>query len=371
MSDLLLLCEYGSLNGGEHSLLALLPGLLSRGLSFVAAAPSPSPLARRFAELDIETWDWTLSPGGSQAKRREQLDVYLRRRPFALLHANSLAMSRLAGPVAEATRTPSLGHIRDIVRLSGQAIADVNRNQRLLCVSEATRRWHVDQGILPERSFVLYNGVDLDAFRPRPATCYLHRELGIAAGSMLVATIGQLGLRKGWDVWLEAAHRLADAGIDLHLLLVGERYSSKQEALDFEHQVRSAAEQGALRGRCHFLGTRADIPQLLNECELLVHPARQEPLGRVLLESAASGTPVVATEVGGTREIFPESEARLVAPDDPAALAAAVEVLLHDKPALAAMAQRARRRMERHFAVETAVENLAEHYRAVQTASPL
>ena len=64
-----------------------------------------------------------------------------------------------------------------------------------------------------------------------------------------------------------------------------------------------------------------------------MHPARQEPLGRVLLEAAAAGVAVVATDVGGTPEIFPpDSEsARLVPPDDAAALAAAMLELLDDE----------------------------------------
>ena len=69
---------------------------------------------------------------------------------------------------------------------------------------------------------------------------------------------------------------------------------------------------------------------LLNELTLLGHAARQEPLGRVLLEAAAAGVAVVATDVGGTREIFPTEAdaARLVPPDDAATLAAAMLELL-------------------------------------------
>ena len=64
-----------------------------------------------------------------------------------------------------------------------------------------------------------------------------------------------------------------------------------------------------------------------------MHPARQEPLGRVLLEAAAAGVAVVATDVGGTREIFPPEAdaARLVPPDDADALAAAMLELLGNR----------------------------------------
>ena len=91
----------------------------------------------------------------------------------------------------------------------------------------------------------------------------------------------------------------------MHWLIVGERTSNKDESRNFESGLRSTAAQPPLAGRVHFLGSIADVPRLMTECVLLVHAARQEPLGRVLLEAAASGLAVVATDVGGTREIFP------------------------------------------------------------------
>ena len=96
------------------------------------------------------------------------------------------------------------------------------------------------------------------------------------------------------------------AGDDLPFawLIIGQRFSEKEESRQFEAGLHQAGA-GPLAGRIHFLGVRDDIPEILNELTLLVHPARQEPLGRVLLEAAAAGVAVVATDVGGTREIFP------------------------------------------------------------------
>ena len=83
------------------------------------------------------------------------------------------------------------------------------------------------------------------------------------------------------------------------------RPNIKQERIACVVHNAQLASQPPLAGRVHFLGNRHDVAQLLSECTALVHAARQEPLGRVLLEAAACGTAVVATDVGGTREIFP------------------------------------------------------------------
>jgi len=120
----------------------------------------------------------------------------------------------------------------------------------------------------------------------------------------------------------------------------------------------------SLRGRVHFLGVRNDIEQLLGELTLLVHPARQEPLGRVLLEAAASGAAIIATDVGGTAEIFPTKSdaARLVLPDDPQILADAMQSLWGDAAECKRLGDAARQRAEEQFDICTAVAMLLRHY---------
>ena len=128
-----------------------------------------------------------------------------------------------------------------------------------------------------------------------------------------------------------------------------------------------SAQEPPLAGRVHFLGTRNDVPQLLPECALLVHAARQEPLGRVLLEAAACGLAVVATDVGGTREIFPtEADGAVLVPaDDPVAIADAVTALLGDDARRAALGRAGRRRAEAAFDVHSAAARLIDLYQSV------
>ncbi len=370
MPEVLLLCEYAALNGAERSMLATLDGVQAAGFQVCVAGPERGPLALALDDRGVpltpfECRDATGRRVGQAELRRELAEVIGRRQP-ALVHANSLSMGRLVGPVAHDLAVPSLGHLRDIVGLSRQAIADLNGHRRLLAVSEAVRTFHVAAGVDAGKTHVLYNGVDLAEFRPRAATGYLHEELGLPQGSRLAATIGQTGMRKGQDVLLEAAAILADERPDLHWLLIGRRHSEKDEAVRYEANLREAAE-GRLGGRVHFLGLRNDVDRLLCELSVLVHPARQEPLGRVLLEAAAAGVAVVATDVGGTREIFPpeSGSARLVPSDDAKALAGAVSAVLRDELLRARMAAAARHRAEEAFDSGAATARLVEHYRAV------
>jgi glycosyltransferase involved in cell wall biosynthesis len=397
MPRLVLLSEFPTLAGGENSMLSTLPALAANGFEIVVLAPPGGPLEQAVQERGADFVPLITSraatgvvegdepaagtsAGAGQGGARQRLAVQLRRVRPELLHANSLAMARLAGPVAVELGLRSIGHIRDIVRLSRRAISDVNCHARILAVSAATRDYHIAAGLQPSTAHVLHNGVDLDRFQPRPPSGYLHRELGLNRDARLIATIGQICLRKGHDVFMRAARRLAGRDERLHFLVVGERFSSKAESRQFEESARELAD-AHMPGRVHWLGTRSDVDRLLNELTLLLHAARQEPLGRVLLEAAASGVPTVATDVGGTREIYPpvdeqgenrraeqgefQRSALLVPPDDEASMAEAAWSILCDSALAERMSLATRRRAEEAFDIARASRALIEHYRAV------
>ncbi len=359
------LCEFGSLNGGEQSLLAVLPFLQSAGLRLMAIAPPQGPLAEAFRGLGVELVPW-FDPERenfatfSLAEKRERLAGLLAKRRCDLLHANSLSMGRLSGPVLAELEIPGISHIRDIIRLSRQAVCDLNRHSRLLAVSEATRAYHLAQGIDADRCRTLYNGVDLAKFAPKPPSGFLHRELGIPPARPLLGTIGQIGPRKGQDILLEALGPVLES-LDPHLLVIGSRFSEKEESLEFERRLREKAAEPPFRGRVHFLGVRSDVPELLTELTLLVHPARQEPLGRVLLEASACGCPILASNVGGTAEILPNRE-MLFPPNDPGALRGKLSAILQDASLRKTWANESRKKAERLFSVEQSAQKLLREY---------
>jgi len=376
MPRVIVLCEYPTLNGGEHSLLAMLPGLQQRGFDVHVACPAVGPLAAAVAARSVAILPW----GANQPPRAATLDVrrasladwfhehFARVRPD-LLHANSLSLGRLVAPLAAEQGWPCTAHLRDIGHLSQAAANDLNQLTGLVAVSQATRAWHLTQGLRPERVVVIANGIDLNQFRPGPRTGWLHTLLGLPSQAILAGTIGQLVMRKGQDVLLAAlpqivANLRAAGQPPFHLVIVGLRYSEKAEAHCYEQQLRQAADHQAVRGHVHFLGYQAQVARLLAELDLLIHPARQEPLGRVLLEAAACGVPIIATAVGGTSEIFPpESDSACLIPaDDQIALAGAVNQLLADPVRRGNLAKNARHRIATAFEVTEQSGRLADYW---------
>lgn len=374
-----ILSEFASRHGGENSLLAVLPYLMRCGVRPIVVAPNTGDFAAAVRHIGIEMVDFrrNLSDGTplSQSEARETLATVLRGISPHLVHANSLAMGRLAGPVVKQLNLPGLAHLRDIVRLNRQTVADLNENTCLLAVSHATRDWHVAQGISDEKCHVLYNGIDPTVFRLRQSTGFLHRELGLPNDAVLVGNIGQIGLRKGQVPLLLAMQEIVAALPQTHLMIVGKRWSSKAESVEYEHTLHVLAAQDQLQGHVHWLGVRHDVPAILNELSLLLHTARQEPLGRVLLEAAASQVPVIATDVGGTREIFsplePQQRPAAILINNPKLksdlnfaneISKQVISLLKNVDFRNELAQQARQIVEVRFSVEKATQSLYSHY---------
>lgn len=371
MPRVALVCEYPTLHGGERSLLAVLPAVEAAGFEPVVLAPPDGPLAEELAGRGLQHVPFDCRAGeGSERRERTRgaLEELLSALAVDLLHANSLSMARLSGPVAAALCLPSVGHLRDIVQLSGPAVAELSLHTRLLAVSQATREFHMSQGLAAERIHVLYNGIDPAAFLRSEQRGALAESLGLPPRARLVGNIGQVILRKGQDVLCTAFETVAARVEDVHLLLVGERSSEKLETVEYARQLQYRAQQAPLAGRVHLLGARHDVAQWLGQLELLAHAAHQEPLGRVLLEAASAGVPVVATDCGGTREIFgagEEATARLVPVKDPRALAEGMLEVLADPAGWRARAARAQRRVGERFDLQRAAAGLVGHYREV------
>jgi glycosyltransferase involved in cell wall biosynthesis len=283
-----------------------------------------------------------------------------------VVHANSLSMGRLTGQFAARVAVPCTAHLRDILRLSPTAAEHLNGNRRLIAVSAATREFHVAQGLDAERIEVVYNGIDCDRPRPRAGRGTLRSELSVPDRGLLAASVGQIGMRKGFDVLVESAILAADDLPNASFLIIGERRSTKAESVAFEESLHSRLREAGMEDRFHWLGYREDVEHLLHEVDLLIHPARQEPFGRVLLEAAACGLPIIATRVGGTEEMLVDGEsAFLVDADDAASLAQAIRQVAQDDALRARLGKAARRRVVGRFDIRDRAGELFNLWRAV------
>lgn len=308
-------------------MLAVLAQGPPKGWETVIVAPGTGPLADAIEQLQLNHVPFDIRETGNKPPpdwAAELVAAVVDRVRPDLVHANSLSMTRITGRLARTQGWVTTGHVRDMMKLAKTAVADINANAALLCVSAATRDALVTQGVDASRACVVYNGIERCPATRQPG--WLRADFGIDGSIPLIATVGQICLRKGHDI---AAAALSQMGYrDWRWLLIGERFSQKAESKDYDDAIYETLKAAGLGDRMIRLGYRNDMAEIYSEIDMLLHTARQEPLGRVLLEAAAYGTPVVATDVGGTREIV-GAEFPLCPADEVDAIAAQIEAVLN------------------------------------------
>jgi glycogen(starch) synthase len=157
--------------------------------------------------------------------------------------------------------------------------------------------------------------------------------------------LGRVVAEKGFDLALGALARLAQRYPQLRLVVAGDGAARAE-------LTRRAAEL-AISDRVDFIGwvPPGEVPALLNACTIVLVPSRHEPFGLVALQAAQMARPVVATAVGGLPEVVADQDTGLlIEPNNAAALAGAVGVLLENPDAAAAMGRAARSRAQDRFA---------------------
>jgi glycosyltransferase involved in cell wall biosynthesis len=166
--------------------------------------------------------------------------------------------------------------------------------------------------------------------------------------------VGGVDPRKGQDIAVAALAQLRERGVEATLELVG-----REVDREFATVVRDAAQRLGVAQSVVFVGEVGDAGPHLDRADIAIAPSRGEWTPLVLMEALARGLPVVATRVGGVQEIVSDGESGLlVAPEDSAALAAAILELLADPGAAAQMAQRGRDHVDAEFKVERTLERL-------------
>ena len=122
--------EFGSVNGGENSFLAVAGLLKQRGWRFSALVPPDSPLSRKLSSNDFPIIPFQRTNEASirldQSELRASIAAAIQTTGPDIVHCNSLSMSRLCGPVCRELNVPSLGYLRDIIKISRKAMQDLS-----------------------------------------------------------------------------------------------------------------------------------------------------------------------------------------------------------------------------------------------------
>jgi glycosyltransferase involved in cell wall biosynthesis len=364
----LLLTVHSAVRGGATLMALTQARFLREAYDLVIAVP-PGPMRGAFAEiapvvdgppsLPIWTdspahWAWRGLRTGRDALALADL---VRRREIDLVVTNS-TVSLSPVVAARLAKVPVVVHARD-TPFSRWAPALMRAHARLadVIVANGAQTASLFPATPRARLVRIADGIDI------PATPVRRRMLG--DGPLRLAIVGTLTHEKGQDVGIRALAALRRDGVDAELDLVGPEARPGDAA-----RLRALAGDAGVGAHVHLRGETAGIEEALHGVDVVLVTSRGESAGLVAMEALARMVPVVASDVGGLREVIADRRTgRLVPVGDANAIADTLVELRRDPTATRAMAVRGRTDMQQRFARRASLEALSRELDRVLDAS--
>jgi glycosyltransferase involved in cell wall biosynthesis len=361
----LLVSPVGEHGGAEQVFLSLAKYLPQWDVEPVLACMRPGPLMELAQKQGLPAYafrEHRFRQVGQIAQGILWLARVIRDAKIDLLHSNHAA-HLYSGPAGKWTRVPEMWHIHDYpYRRDGvDRLLERLPNGYVLFTTERVKSGYPQLQSRPH-SIVHPICVEPERLRAFPPCGDVRARLGLPTGPLFL-TIARLQEHKGHRYLLQAVPRILQHCPEAVFAIVGRAKGAEQEA--YQGELQAFCEQQQVMSQVKFLGyvSEPDMIALYREATALVHPATSEGFGLTLLEAMALGTPVLAADADGPREILQSTQAGvLFTRGDSDALADAVREFLEDKGLRATV----RRNAESYIAgarVENMAQQTAEVYR--------
>jgi glycosyltransferase involved in cell wall biosynthesis len=226
--------------------------------------------------------------------------------------------------------------------------------------SEAGRDLMLQRGIAPAKVRVIYNGINFDRLEPDDgAVAEIRGRLGVPPGATVVGILASLSPAKDHDTFLRAAARIVEQRPDTRFAVIGDG------ALRTDLEAR-AVELG-VAGRVTFFGFQRRVADYLAACDVVMSSSRDnEGCSNSILEAMALGRPVIATDVGGNRELVAHGATGYLVPvGDHLAFAAMFDRLMTAPQERAAIVAQARQMIDQQFSLRGMVSQYETLYEAL------
>ena len=348
-----------SWGGNEKWLATLAARLIERGHRVTVATQPDGPVGTELARRGIPVH--AVRPGGyADLVRAFAFTRWLRReRPDAVLLTSRM------GAFWGALGARRAGVRRVVSRAGIASTPDEWRHQLpfrrwidavIVNSRQIAELWHRDAPWFPADGVrVVLNGIAPPPPLSPDERERMRRSICADPGAVLVAGVGHVHPRKGFDLLIRAVAALDRP--DVRAVIVG--------AGPAEQPLRELAAQLGIAEHVVWMGQRPDVPAILAACDVFVLSSRNEGMANVMLEAMAVGTPVVAVDISGVREALGATEDApaagwIVPPEDASAIAAAVAEVLgareESSGEVESRTAEARRRIDEWFSIDRMVD---------------
>ncbi len=324
-------------------------------------------LTKRCDEFGIPS---VLVPGYKSYKSIRTIPIFgaiftrfLKQRNITILH------SHLVDPITAASLAAFLSGTSHIGTLHDTHTIEEKRSKirllqiaallgtRLITVSKNVERFLQTTAKFPTGTFqTILNGVDVAKFR-RAKRQETRDNLQLSSNDIIFICVGRLVDIKGHDVLIEAFSMIKSSS-PVKLLIVGD--GPRRQSIE------NLIAKKKMSADIKVLGLREDVPELLNLSDCFVLSSHSEGLSCSIIEAMAAGLPVVATDVGGNRELVRDGRSGyLIPPNDPMAFAEKLRLLIEDKARRKQFGHISLEIAQEKYSIDTMVTRYVEIYRAM------
>jgi glycosyltransferase involved in cell wall biosynthesis len=340
----------------------------------VAVACPASDVSARFAELELEFYPIPMSrkgmdPLAEMATCLALIKLFRKLRP-EVVHLVAVKACLLGGLAARLASVPAvvsaftgLGflfsasgmvpRIRRRALRGGFRYALGHPNQRVVFQNPADLDQMVQQGLVhrDRTRLIRGSGVDMLQFQAVPEP----------EGPVRVVLAARMLRDKGVMEFIDAARILCAQGVVVQCVLVGDPDPGNPTSIP-QDTLKACAAEGIIQ----WVGFQQDMARVLAEAHLVCLPSYSEGVPKVLIEAAASGRAIVATDIPGCREIVEHERTGLLVPvQNPTALAQAIRQLAEDSPTRQLMGARGRVLAEQAFSLDRVIRETLDAYAEV------
>jgi L-malate glycosyltransferase len=288
-----------------------------------------------------------------------------------LVHANSIRAGLIASAAAAQAPVPTIAHVHDRLPQGRVPTFMLKRMARAADGLFACSAFAAEPLLAHRRStpvHVVYNPVDGSRFDPAAISRESARaRLGLSRTTAVLVTVAQIIPWKAQDDAVRIVAQLKREHEDVCLLLAGSsKFTSRAARYDstaFRNHLDALISSLGVEHEVRFLGERDDIPEVLRAADIALVPSWAEPFGMCVIEAMAMELPVLATNVGGPKEVITHgTDGLLLAPREPATWSAAASLLLGDPGLRESMGRAARERVVEAMSPANYVERVLTGY---------
>jgi glycosyltransferase involved in cell wall biosynthesis len=288
-----------------------------------------------------------------------------------LVHANSIRSGLIAAAAAVQAGVPTIAHVHDRLPQGRAPTFMLKRMVRavdgLFACSDyvAEPLWALNP---PTPVSVVYNPVDPNRFGPSALSREMARSrLGLEETTAVLVVVAQIIPWKAQDDAIRILAELKREHPDVCLLLVGSpKFTSRAARFDsvaFARRLDRLISSLGVQQEVRLLGERDDVSDVLRAADIVLDPSWAEPFGMCVIEAMAMGLPVLATSVGGPREVITHGrDGLLLPPRAPTTWAAAASRLLRQPALRASIGRAAQERVVEPLSAENYVDRVVAGY---------